>query len=300
MADIEIGPENRSGAPGAVNLQQEISADGSAEDADRETVDADARVEQDAAQNDADVVDDGRERRDDEAIFGVLHRAEDASLVEADLCGEHEAREEYGLLEFGWGEAWGDVFHQMRGVDLAEDHQRNQNAAHHRDYRGENAPAFVFALFGDVFGEDGDEGDAERASGDQVVEEIGQSEGGVVGAGSSVGADLVGDGPIAEEAEDAAEQDASHDDAGGRGDATVEVVGRRHGDYGRWIGAWAVESLRGVFPIGRGVATAKYYRRGPEVAEKDNDRIATEAQRHREDRRTQREATANSTATATR
>ncbi len=89
-------------------------------------------------------------------------------------------------------------------------------------------PAFVFALFGDVFGEDGNEGDAERASGDQVIQEIGEREGGVIGVGDGVGADLVGDGPIAEEAEHAAEQDAGHDDAGGRGDATVQVIGRRH------------------------------------------------------------------------
>ena len=133
------------------------------------------------------------------------------------------------------------------------DHQNYQDEAHYGDDCGENAPAFVFVLFGDVFGEDGDEGDAERAASDQVVEEIGEREGGVVGAGGGVGADLVGDGPIAEEAEDAAEQDAGHDDAGGRGDATVEVSVRRHGDNGRWIGESGVESLRGVFPIGRGV-----------------------------------------------
>ncbi len=134
------------------------------------------------------------------------------------------------MLEFGGGEAGGDVFHEMRGEDFAEDYQRDQDEAHHGDYRGKDAPAFVFALFGDVFGEDGDEGDAERAAGDQIVEKIGEREGGVVGAGGGVGADLVRDGPIAKEAEDSAEQDAGHDDAGGRGDATVEVSGRRHAD----------------------------------------------------------------------
>jgi hypothetical protein len=44
-------------------------------------------------------------------------------------------------------------------------------------------------------------------------------------------------GPIAEEAEDTAEQDAGHDDAGGRSDAAVEVIGRRHGNMvdGLWM-----------------------------------------------------------------
>ena len=70
------------------------------------------------------------------------------------------------LLEFGGGEAGGDVFHNVGGEDFAEDYESDQDEAHYGDYRGKNAPAFVFALFGYVFGEDGDKGDAEGAAGD--------------------------------------------------------------------------------------------------------------------------------------
>ena len=72
----------------------------------------------------------------------------------------------------------------------------------------------------------------------QVIEEIGEGEGGVVGTGGGVGADLVGDGPIAKEAENAAEQNAGHHDAGGRGDATVEVSGRRHRNMVDGLRGW--------------------------------------------------------------
>jgi hypothetical protein len=66
----------------------------------------------------------------------------------------------------------------------------------------------------------------------------------------------VGDGPFAEEAEDAGQQDAGHDDAGGGGDAPVKVVGRRHvGEYGRWFRRFGLEGMRSLF-LGGGVRVA--------------------------------------------
>ncbi len=75
--------------------------------------------------------------------------------------------------------------------------------------------------FGGVFGENGNEGDAERGAGDQIIQEIGQREGGIVGVGDGVRADLVGDRPFAEEAEDTAEQDPAHDHGGGSDHTTI-------------------------------------------------------------------------------
>ena len=90
---------------------------------------------------------------------------------------------------------------KLRGEDLAGDHKAREQQAHEGDHRGEDAPAFVFAALGGVFGEDGDESDAQRGAGDEIVQKIGQGEGRVVGVGHGVGADLVRHGPFAEKAE---------------------------------------------------------------------------------------------------
>ena len=75
--------------------------------------------------------------------------------------------------------------------------------------------------FGGILGEDGNEGDAEGGAGDQIIQEVGQREGGIVGVGHGVRADLVGDRPFADEAEETAEQDPGHDDGGGSDHTTV-------------------------------------------------------------------------------
>ena len=251
MADVEGGREFRAGAVRAINLQQKIAEDGSAENADGESGDADAGREQDAAENDAEVIDDGREGRNDELAFGVLHRAEDAAFVKTDLGGEHDAGEEDDALAFGGIEAGGDEFDELGRENFGERDQDDEDHAHHGHHGGKGAPAFVFAFFGDVHGENRDESYAERAACDQIIQEIGESEGGVVGVGDGVGADLVGDGPFAEEPENAAEQHAGHDDAGGGGDAAVKVVGRRHvGEYGRCFAGAGLGRMRGVFRCG--------------------------------------------------
>ena len=86
-------------------------------------------------------------------------------------------------------------------------------------------PAFILAVLRHELGEDRNKGEAQRASRHQVVQEIRQGEGGIIGIGNGVRADLVGDGPFAEETQNAAGQHARHDNAGSLGDAPRYVGG---------------------------------------------------------------------------
>ena len=123
MADVEAREVDRADAMRAVNLQQEISEDCSAQHADGEAGDANARRKQHATDDDSDVVHQRSERRDDEMAFRILHRAENAAFVKTDLRRQHQAREKYRLLQLGGLEARRNVFHQMGGEDFAQDHQ---------------------------------------------------------------------------------------------------------------------------------------------------------------------------------
>src|SRR5277367_4966120 len=110
-----------------VNLEQKIAKDCAAENSYGKSGDADARREQDAAENDSDVVDDRRERRNYELAFGVLHCAEDAAFVETDLRGKHDAGEEDDALALGGIETRSDDFYQLRRENLAGDDERDEH-----------------------------------------------------------------------------------------------------------------------------------------------------------------------------
>ena len=115
----------------------------------------------------------------------------------------------------------GDELGQLRGEELAGEDENGEQEAHEGHDRGENVPTLVFPSFGGIFGENGNKGDAEGGAGDQIIQEVGKREGGIVSVGEGVRADLVGDHPFADEAEETAEQDPSHDHGGGSDHTTV-------------------------------------------------------------------------------
>ena len=80
-------------------------------------------------------------------------------------------------------------------------------------------PAFILAVLRGELGENRNKGSAQRSPRHQVVQEVRQGESGVKRIGGGVRADLVGDSPIAEKAQNPAGQHAGHDDAGSLGNA---------------------------------------------------------------------------------
>ena len=112
---------------------------------------------------------------------------------------------------------------QLRRENLAEHDQPRQQRAHERHYRRENVPALVLAALGGIFGKNRNERRAQRGSGHQVVQEIGQRERRIVRVGHRVRAHLMRHGPLAKESEQAAGQDAAHHNSCGSEDAAMNA-----------------------------------------------------------------------------
>ena len=161
MEHVQIGSETRASGGRSVNLQQEIADQRAGDDADGEAGHADARSQQHAAENDHDVVDDGSERGHDEASLGILNGAENAAFVKAELRGKHQTREENDARFFLRRKARRDQARELRRKNFAGHHEGGKQQAHEGHDRGEDVPAFLFAAFGGVFGEDGNERDAQ-------------------------------------------------------------------------------------------------------------------------------------------
>src|SRR6202044_53181 len=113
MFHVEARRKNRAGPVGAVYLQQEISHNSSAQYADGKSGNSNSRSQQNSAEADSDVVNQGRQRGYYELAFRILHRAQDASFVKTDLRGQHQECEENNARAFWRAEAGRDPVHDM-------------------------------------------------------------------------------------------------------------------------------------------------------------------------------------------
>src|SRR5271165_5197490 len=121
---------------------------------------------------------------------------------------------------------------QLRRENFADHNQSYEQSAHEGHHSRKNMPGFIFAAFGGILGEYGNECGAQGGSSHQIVQEIGQSKSGVVGVGHGIGANLVRHGPLPEKSEQPTGQDAAHYDACGCENAAMNA-GITHASYGR-------------------------------------------------------------------
>ncbi len=89
-------------------------------------------------------------------------------------------------------------------------------------------PGFILSIFRGKLRKNGNESDAERTPGNQIVQKIGEGESRDVSVRDGVGADLVREGPIAQKTEEAAEQNARHDNTGGLNDFAIQANGHEN------------------------------------------------------------------------
>ena len=225
VAQVQVRGETRARAARPVNLQEEVARQGANQYADREAGDSNVGREQHAHQDDSQVVNHRGQRGHQELSLGVLHGAQDAAQVKAELRRHHQASQKNHPRFPGRIESGRDDFHQLRREDLPHRYHRCQQHAHGADHRGEDVPAFLLAILGEKLGKDGNEGEAQRTTRDEVVQEVGKCEGSVISIRDGVRTDLVGHGPFAQEAENAARQHAYHDYAGSLRDAPRYVGG---------------------------------------------------------------------------
>jgi hypothetical protein len=102
------------------------------------------------------------------------------------------------------GKSRGDEGDQPLGEKLAEDDEKKHPDPHDGGDSGERPIPILLPPFRDVAGEDRNEGDRESSAGQQVVQKVGNGEGGEIGVGFRGRPVLVGDHRVPRVPEDAA------------------------------------------------------------------------------------------------
>ena len=219
--EVEDGLVAHAGAVGSVGVEEEGAEVGSGEGSDAERGDAHAAGEEGSAGDDAEVIDERREGLEGELFADEEDGGEDSAGEEEELAGEEDAGDVGAEDAFGRGgvEVEADV---VGGEDLGEDDGGAEDEDHGVEDDGEGALAFGFVVVGAVAVEDGDEGDGGCSADEEVVDELGEVEGYVVGVGVVACAEFVGDELVADEADDAGEERGEGEEEG-RGGGGVAV-----------------------------------------------------------------------------
>jgi hypothetical protein len=209
----------RSQADAAARIQPraaERAEHGSHERAPGEAVYAHPGRQHEASEDDAGVVDERREGGREETTSRQQARLHDATHQEEDLAGEDDPREpdrERVLL----GVERGVLQRRERSGGEPQDRRdRDRQQAHRADHRREQPIGRRLAALAHLRVER-QEGDREGARGEQVVQEVREREGRVVGVGAAAGTDLVGEQRLAHEAERPGEEHAPGEQHGRRG-----------------------------------------------------------------------------------
>jgi hypothetical protein len=224
MVELQAWKEQHALADAGQQRQQEGAEEAAGEHSVGEALGAGG---QESAGDDTERVDQRREGRDGVAVAGLQGGGEQAAEHVEDLRGQEDAGQRGELLELGGLEAGRDEVHE-RGRELPQEQRRKpeDQGQEGRDGR-EGALGGLWGSVGEVALEDRDEDDRERATGEQVVEEVGQDEGGPVDIGVGARAERAADHGFAHQADDAAEENAAAPDQGRDGDGAVGQGGWR-------------------------------------------------------------------------
>src|SRR5271170_1012535 len=201
MFEVEYAVIPEASAVGSVGIQQEWAEDGSDESADAEGGDAHAAGKENAAKDDAEVVDERRDGLEGELFADQKDGGKDASSEEKELRGEQDAGDARAEDANGRGGIEVDAS-EGGSIDFGEEDSSAEDDSHRVENDGEGTLAFGFVVGGAIAVEDGDEGDGGGSADEEVIEQLGEDEGDVVGVGVVACAELVGDVLVADEADD--------------------------------------------------------------------------------------------------
>ena len=214
-------------------LREEV-ADRTDHDAVCQPLHAIARREDERAEDDAEVVRDGRERGPEESVLRVEDAHRRAAEAEKERLEEQNARQIVARCLLRGGQAGrDDRADEWPGEEEADRGERGERVEGGiEDAARQHPRGGLFVPFEEA-GEDGDEGRAERAGGDDEEEEIRDAEGGVVGVEIGARAELPRDDHIPQQAEhpvgDEGEPDDRHRPAHRRARLPRPVGRDRHG-----------------------------------------------------------------------
>ena len=207
------GRETRAEAHTAAGVEQgreKGPGDGTRERAPREALDAAWQQgrEEEAAGDDAAVVQQRRRCGGAEAPARQQGGVDDAAGDEEHLGGKDDARQPCGQGLRRRVEARKLQRHQRLGVPPEDGGRHGGQRRQRAQYRREEAVRAVVVTAGQVSGVERHEGDRQRATGEQVVEQVGDLEGGVVGVRRRTRAHSIGEQRLARVAEQARQQHA--------------------------------------------------------------------------------------------
>ncbi len=195
----------KTGAIGAVGVEQEWSTNGASQRSHAECGNAHAVGEQHSAEDDAEVIDQRRDGLQGE-LFAHQHDGGEHSTSKEEELGRQD-----DACDAGAEQAFGRVGIEVdageeRGEDLGQQDSDAEHQHHGVEDDGKRAFAFGLVVVSAIAVEDGDEGDGGCAADEEVADPLGQIEGDVVGVRAVACAELVGDVLVAHQADDAREQ----------------------------------------------------------------------------------------------
>jgi hypothetical protein len=174
-------------------------------------------MEEDGAEDDSGVVDEGREGLVEEDFADLEARAHNAADEEEKLRGQDEACHggAEGGLEGIVAEAFVGKKDVLGGEDFGQENADAEDDEHGGEDDGERAVAAFFVAGFAVTVEDGDERDGGGSADEEVGEEVGKFEGGAVGVLRDACAEEEVDVFDADEGKDSRENGREHEEEGG-------------------------------------------------------------------------------------
>jgi hypothetical protein len=221
-----------------------------------------------------------RERGQQELVAGVEHGRGHAAQGEDEGLDQHQPGQAHGQLAGRGVEAGGEHAGDEGGREqLPEQHEQGEDGQQRREDQVGQPPLGGRAARARGADQHGDHGAREGAAGDQAVEEIGEAEGCVVGAGLRAGAELGVEEHLANRAQRGREEERGHEQEGGLVDAELareqppahaQAGHARREDPG---GGAAAEGLEGLEDLaGQGEAHPGRLGQRGEAAEPDRGR----------------------------
>ena len=174
--------------------------------------------QQQAARDDAAVVDQGRQRGHAKLPPHVEQGRDAGPAQEEDLRGQDDAHEKGQPCRLGGIEARGRDAGQLLGAQHARPRHQQRGHHHPAEDAGEKAPAVVLVLL-EAPGQQGDDGDGHDAPGQQVVDDVRHHEGREVHVRFTARAELPGDDLVAHQSHEAGQDGAGGQDQGRRAHA---------------------------------------------------------------------------------
>src|SRR5574344_288355 len=202
--------------PAAVNaddLQQEKADERAERNAPGEARESVVPADE-TARDDGKVVDDARERRNEELLARLLHGDEEAPREDEELPRKDDAPEVSGAVEDRRVERrdGSEERDELAHPDERRDDEREEQKSERIHHVTEKFPGVVFLFFDDVAREDRNEDDGEKPCAHEVIQDVRDEEGeaeAVLFGGDAGGA---GEKPFGQDTEHATDEDACGDD----------------------------------------------------------------------------------------